>query len=171
MPPRYRIRPATEADLDVLARHRMDMFLEMGGHDESEFPAHARAYKRWARAMMRKGRFAPYVAELRGAPVASGAVWLRERHPSPPTNVLLEPYIMSMYTAPEHRGHGLASRIVKEHLKWAKEKGFARAVLHASKMGRRVYPALGFERTWEMRADLAPTRRSSRGSRTRSGSR
>lgn len=165
----YRLREATEDDLDLMARHRMDMFLDMGGHSEAEFPAHARAYKRWARRMMRNGRYACIVAERNGVPVASGCVWLRDRHPSPPLNARFEPYILSMYTSPAHRGKGLARRIVQRLLRWCKERGYQKAVLHAAPMGRGVYARLGFERTWEMRVELS--RPTSRASRTRSGSR
>ena len=76
--PRDALRPATEDDLDLLARHRFAMFLDMGGHEPAEFPAGARPSKRWARRMMRADRLAAFLVEKGGEPVASGAVWLRE---------------------------------------------------------------------------------------------
>ncbi len=57
---------------------------------------------------------------------------------------------MSMFTEPWFRGKGVASRIVKESVAWCKENGFSWVVLHASRMGRRLYPGLGFRRSWEM---------------------
>lgn len=150
----YSLRPATPADLPLLAEHRNGMFRDMGGHEESEFAEHAKAYRVWARRMMRAGRFAAFIAEKGGAPVASGAVWLQDVQPRPPDNRLLVPYVLSMYTAPEHRGRGLAARIVKACVAWSKERGHDRVVLHAAPMGRKVYAKLGFERTWEMLLDL-----------------
>jgi GNAT superfamily N-acetyltransferase len=59
-----------------------------------------------------------------------------------------------MYTEHAHRGKGVATKIVKESIRWAKAKGFPRMTLHASEMGRSVYEKLGFHQTWEMKIDL-----------------
>lgn len=74
-----------------------------------------------------------------------------------------------MFTAREHRGKGIAQRIVQAAVKQAKRGGYPRVTLHASEMGRPIYDKLGWERTWEMKYPL--TRRSSHPSKKRSNSR
>jgi GNAT superfamily N-acetyltransferase len=59
-----------------------------------------------------------------------------------------------MYTEPEWRRRGLASRLVQEAVKWAKRDGYSEIRLHASSMGRRIYIRQGFKRTWEMKREL-----------------
>jgi len=64
------------------------------------------------------------------------------------------PYVLSMYTEPEFRGRGVASRIVREMMRRSRARGFGRIVLHASRFGRSVYERLGFESGSEMRREL-----------------
>jgi GNAT superfamily N-acetyltransferase len=79
--------------------------------------------------------------------------------PSQPRPVLLGrgevPYILSMYTEPEFRRRGVASRLVREMVRWSKARGYGRVLLHASRYGRPVYERLGFEPSSEMRRELA----------------
>ena len=158
--PGYSVRRATVRDLDVLVRHRRGMFEDMGGHDPERLDLHDRSYRRWARQRLRTKRFLAWVAVTSGGDaVASGAVWLQDVQPNPRIGLGPVPYLLSMYTVREHRGKGLASRIVREAMRWAKREGYPRMTLHASDMGRGVYLRLGWERTWEMRARLGAARR------------
>jgi GNAT superfamily N-acetyltransferase len=77
-----------------------------------------------------------------------------EQQPRPGLPARLEPYLLSMYTDPAYRGRGLASRIVRATMTWARRNGYRRMTLHAAPLGRGVYRKHGFERTWEMRALL-----------------
>jgi len=151
---RYTIRLATPRDLDALVRHRRGMWEDIGGYEARQLDAHDRLYRRWAREKMRTGKFIAWVASHRGEVVASGSVWLQPTQPHPKVRLGPVPYLLSMYTDPEHRGKGLATRIVLEATQWAKREGYARMTLHASDMGRGVYRRLGWERTCEMRVRL-----------------
>lgn len=100
---------------------------------------------------MKAGLLHGYIVNTsRGRPAASGCVWLRETQPAPGRPATLTPYVLSMYTEPEFRRNGLASMIIEEATKWGRKKGYHKMVLHASKVGRKVYAKLGWERTWEM---------------------
>ncbi len=88
-------------------------------------------------------------------------VWLPEAQPRPGELDLPRPYLMSMYTVPSFRGRGVATRIVRASLDWAREHGYRRFTLHASDMGRSVYERLGFTPGREMVIDLARRRRTS----------
>jgi GNAT superfamily N-acetyltransferase len=147
-----RIRRATLRDLETLLRHRRRMFEDMGLHfSGEEWAIGDREYRRWVRRLMPRGEFTSWIAVTSdGEPAASGAVWLQERQPRPGMPPHKTPYLLSMYTEPAYRGRGLASRIVKESMRWAKARGFLYMTLHASKEGRRVYKKLRFKRSWEM---------------------
>lgn len=150
-----RLRRATPDDLDTLVRHRRAMFEAMAvDADEASHRRHARAYRAWARQRMRTGRFLGWIVEERGAPVASGCVWVKKVHPSPGRRTLDEPYLLSMFTEPAHRGKGHAERIVRAAIAWSRRGGYPRLTLHASEMGRPLYERLGFERRWEMKLEL-----------------
>ncbi|MDE1820026.1 MAG: GNAT family N-acetyltransferase [Euryarchaeota archaeon] len=156
-----RIRRATIRDLDVLVLHRHRMFSDLDHWDQIDPPALAavgRAYRPWLRERMRSGRLVAFLAEDpdRIPPLGSGCVWLREGPPRPRWTRGTFPYIMNMYTVPEARGRGVATRILKEALRWCRTQGFPRVVLNASDMGRPVYARVGFEPGSEMRFEFVP---------------
>ncbi len=154
---RVMVRKATLRDMDVLVDHRRRLFSELHPEAKFDYSAWAREYKRFVRKHMRGKRFVAFLTQRKdGAVIATGAVWIKDVPPRPmaPPVWIKEPYLLSMYTLPEYRGYGLATRIVKEAMKWSKSKGFSRMSLHASEMGRPVYKKLGWERGWEMRIRL-----------------
>lgn len=153
---RFRIRRATLRDLDILVEQRHRMFDAFRKVTKEEHEVGDREYRKWARRLMEKGELVGWIAETvpgRKA-VAGGAVWLLEHQPRPGVPAGKTPYLLSMYTDPGHRGRGLATRIVREAMRWSRENGYRRMTLHASRFGRGVYRRLGWERTWEMRVVL-----------------
>jgi GNAT superfamily N-acetyltransferase len=159
-----RLRRAGPGDLDLLVQHRRKMWEEIGGRPESELDRADPIYRRWARRELEAHHLIAFVVEgPDGRPAGSGAVWLVPTQPRPgPLGRPRMPYLMSMYTDPAYRGHGVASRIVRATVRWARREGYARVFLHASAMGRSVYARLGFVPGNEMRLDLAPPRRPGR---------
>ena len=55
-----------------------------------------------------------------------------------------------MFTERAWRRRGLARRLMELAIEWARVKGVAKLVLHASPQGRPLYERLGFEPTNEM---------------------
>ncbi|MCI4335084.1 MAG: GNAT family N-acetyltransferase [Thermoplasmata archaeon] len=154
-------------DAPSLLEHRYQMFVDIGNYSHRLLRAHLRWYALWAQRMRRERRFRAWGWEAAdGELVASGALWLQEGRPHPFLGPGFQPYILSMYTAPAHRGKGLAAEIVREMLRWSAGRNYGRVILHASPMGRPVYEALGFIDGPEMRFNLfahgAPSRRRSR---------
>lgn len=145
-----RLRRATLRDLDTLVAHRRGMWDDIGGYTDADLDAADQVYRRWARARLASGRLVGWIAEIRGEPAGSGCVWVQRVQPRPRHPTGLTPYLMSMYTAPHHRGRGIAARIVGEARHWAKTEGYPRMTLHAALMGRAIYERAGYERTWEM---------------------
>lgn len=148
------VRAATVDDLPMLVRHRRGMFLDMAPYPADQLDGQDRAYLPWLIERLQNGRVAGFVACLGELPVASGCVWLRERHPAPGYDGGMVPYLLSMFTEHTHRGGGAARAIVEAALEWSREQGAPVLELHASEMGRPIYERMGFERTWEMRLSL-----------------
>jgi GNAT superfamily N-acetyltransferase len=156
---RFLVRRATTKDLDVLVEHRKRMWEDMGEVDQST-PEADRVYKRWARTRLKSGRFVGFVVETpKGDVAGTGCVWIMDTQPNPWNPEGKTPYLLSMYTRPEHRGQGVATRIVEEAIAFCKKRGFHVMRLHASEQGRSVYAKLGFERSWEMRLDWSARQR------------
>ncbi len=150
MPP-SRVRIATIGDLDLLVRHRRGMWEDIADFTRVQLDAGDRVYRQWLRARMKSGRFVGFIVESStGEPVASGGLWLLPDRPRPTWKKRVVPYLMSMYTEPDHRGRGHGTRIVREAIRWARRHGFERMTLHASDYGQGIYRREGFRRTPEM---------------------
>jgi GNAT superfamily N-acetyltransferase len=93
---------------------------------------------------------------VRGGEVVAGVGvvprWLLPRPRFPRGS--FDAYVLNVYTEPAHRRRGLARRLMREVLAWARRKGAAIVSLHASDAGRPVYEGLGFKEGREMRIRL-----------------
>jgi len=157
----YRIRRATAADAGVLARHRAEMFRDMGqlpdGLSDTLIDA-ARAYFTQAIA---DGRYVGWVAELddrSGEIVAGAGLQLRELLPRPDAvreRLVRGPQalVLNVYTERAWRRRGVADALLRELLRSCRGNGIESVVLHASGEGRPLYEKLGFTPTNEMRYD------------------
>ena len=155
----YRIRRATAADAGVLARHRAEMFRDMGqlpdGLSDTLIDA-ARAYFTQAIA---DGRYVGWVAELddrSGETIAGAGLQLRELLPRPDVareRLVRGPQalVLNVYTERAWRRRGVADALLRELLRWCRGNGIESVVLHASGEGRPLYEKLGFTPTNEMR--------------------
>jgi GNAT superfamily N-acetyltransferase len=142
-------------DLDSLVHQRREMWKALGVRNTEQHVKGDRVYKRWARARLRNHELMAWIVKSADGRVAGGGcVWLEPVQPRPQWSSMVQPYLLSMYTEPEFRNRGVASMVVKEAVKWCKENGYERLMLHASEMGRGLYSRLGFKRTWEMRLNL-----------------
>jgi len=161
---RFRVRRATLRDLDALILQRHGMWEDMGVRDRVMLDDSDRAYRKWARPEIERGRLIGWIVEAPGRVIAGGGcLWLRPAIPKPGVSKHIEPYLVSMFTEPGFRRKGVASRVISEAMAWCKRNGYSRMLLHASEKGRRLYLRSGFSRTWEMRLKLGNTRRAGGG--------
>ena len=75
---------------------------------------------------------------------ACGSLCLFERLPYPGNPAGREGYLLNVYTRPEFRGKGYATRILEEMIRFAGKNGIGRLWLSASDMGRPLYRRAGF---------------------------
>jgi GNAT superfamily N-acetyltransferase len=151
------IRRATVADAAVLARHRAEMFRDMGDLPDALYAELLGATRAWIERAIPAGEYVAWLATPLGSDevVAGAGVHLRPIIPRPRDRRRIEHgpqgLIVNVFTERPWRRRGIAERVMRELLAWARQAGVANLVLHASPEGRRLYERLGFEQTNEMR--------------------
>jgi GNAT superfamily N-acetyltransferase len=149
------VRPATEADIPVLAEHRVALRI-----DEHGLPFEARRLARDATVtayaeLFATGEFFAWIGERDGTVAGSVCAWLRRMLPIEDGRRPLDARVQAMYIFPEHRRSGLGTALMNALLDVMRELGVRRVYLHPSESGRRFYPAFGFLPSDEMELILA----------------
>jgi GNAT superfamily N-acetyltransferase len=157
----YRIRRATAADAGVLARHRAEMFRDMGDLPDGLHDTLVEASRAYFTQAIAEGGYIGWVAELDDPSreiVAGAGLQLRELLPRPDgarQRLVRGPQalVLNVYTERAWRRGGVADALMRELLQWCRGNGIESVVLHASDEGRPLYEKLGFTPTNEMRYD------------------
>src|SRR5258706_9105954 len=108
----YRVREATLVDADVLVRHRIGMFTDMGlTLDAAALDA---AFRVWLAEKMREGIYRAWLAEAEDGTVAGGGgISILPRPPGPRYMGDKIAVVYNVYTEPAHRRPGLPRVIMK----------------------------------------------------------
>lgn len=140
-------RFATFEDIDTLVSTRMDILIDMlkldPSTDMSELEAVTRPY--YERALTDGSQLAVLVYDGDKF-VGAGAVCLYAVMPTFYNMSGKRGYIMNMYTIPEYRGQGIATKTVDMLVKKCKELGYTHITLSATDMGQPVYEKYGFKK-------------------------
>lgn len=154
------VRLATAADVPLLARHRAEMFRDMGDlPDDGHYSTLLASAEREMTAWLAGGDYVGFVASPQGRPgeiVAGAGIQIRKLLPRPLSGgggIRLGPeaIVLNVFTERAWRRQGIAELLLRHVIEWAKGHGIARLVLHASPDGRPLYERLGFVPTNEMR--------------------
>ncbi len=142
------VRRATVEDIDVLARLRVALQREMG-HLAADTPedAFVEATRRYLAEALPSGAFIAWMAVADGQVVASSGLIFIARPPSARNLSGREAHILNMYTVPEWRGRGIATRLLRELIGAARDADAHRIWLHASADGQPIYEKAGFAAT------------------------
>jgi GNAT superfamily N-acetyltransferase len=144
----HNIRPATRADLPTLLAFRMSMIWEIFGGETDKPPwdpdAVREANVRWLDEHMDRD-FVAWIAEVDAQPVGTAAIMWFPHPPGPRKLTGLEAYVLNVYTKPEFRRRGIARALMARVVDEARAKGVGRIWLRASREGRPLYEAIGFD--------------------------
>ncbi len=127
------------------------MFVAMGGRQESTLDAMSCAFEPWVARMIAADKYAGWITEDDGRPVASAGIFVLDWPPHP-----LDPageqrgYLLNMFVEPEFRSRGLAHALVDLCLAEARSRGLRVVALHSSDAGRSIYETAGFHASNEM---------------------
>jgi GNAT superfamily N-acetyltransferase len=146
------IRPATIADAETIAGHRRAMFYGMGYRDAAALDAMVAAFLPWLRQRMACTEYLAWLAlSPDGAIIAGLGLWLMDWPPHMIGPGAPRGNILNVYTEPAYRLQGIARNLMNVALDWCRANGVRAVILHASKDGQKLYEALGFKPTNEMR--------------------
>lgn len=139
----YRVREATLRDADVLVRHRIAMFTDMGlSFDAGELD---RAFRVWLAELMPAGTYRAWLAHTFDGEVAGGGgITIIPWPPGPRYAGDRLAFVYNVYTEPVHRRRGLAKLIMETIHGWCREEGIGSMALNASQDGKPLYEALGY---------------------------
>jgi len=156
----FDIRLATVGDAPVLARHRVEMFRDMGRLATGAVAEALRsAAEPELRAWVAAGSYIGWLAVPSEAPheVAGGAgLQLRPLLPRPTDDgqaITMGPegYVLNVFVERAWRRRGVARLLMGRVLAYVREHGIARCTLHPSVEGKPLYESLGFTPTTELR--------------------
>lgn len=146
----YTLRTLTGADLDLVCRHRAEMFREAGTPDPT-LAAMDAPFRDWLQPRLHDGRYFGFAAEHAGDAIA--AVGLMEidwpPHPQHPGDDR-RGYVLNVYVEPAHRGRGVARMLMDASDVEFRRRGIGYAILHSTTAGRPVYERAGWSATSEM---------------------
>lgn len=143
-------RPVIPADLDLVCRHRHEMFKASGRTDEALAPMSA-AFRGWLEPRLASGDYFGWIAAEGGAPIAGLGMMVIDwpPHPSHPMQAA-RGYILNVFVEPERRGQGIARALMDLAMTEARRRGLQYMILHATAQGRPMYEKLGWAQTAEM---------------------
>jgi GNAT superfamily N-acetyltransferase len=152
----YDFRPVTAADLELVCRHRHEMFKASGRTDEVLAPM-TEAFREWLRPRLASGAYFGWIADHAASPVAGLGMMEIDwpPHPSHPVEGR-RGYVLNLnvFVESQHRGRGLAKSLMDLAVGEGRRRGIAYMVLHATRMGRPMYEKLGWTQTSEMSIGL-----------------
>ena len=141
----FTYRLATINDIELLARTRVIFFAE--GNTEINDSQKAALYennKAYFKDAIKDGSFVAYLAYDGDTLAATSGINFYMTPPSPKNLIGKTAYISNIYTKPDYRGKGIATRLFEMTLAEAKKRGCGKATLIASDMGRSIYEKQGF---------------------------
>lgn len=149
------IRKGSASDAGTVVAHRRAMFHEMGYRDEQALDRMCAAFEPWLVGRMQSGEYLAWFAVRADGAVAAGlGLWLMDWPPHMIGPGARRGNILNVYTEPHSRRLGLARALMETALGWCRDNGIRAVILHASSDGRRLYEALGFKSTNEMRLEI-----------------
>jgi ribosomal protein S18 acetylase RimI-like enzyme len=146
-------RPITPRDLDLVCRHREEMFRESNapGRTEDVLKAMTAAFRIWAEPRLKDGSYFGYIVEDAGAPVAGIGLMIIDwpPHPSHPLEDK-RGYVLNVFIEASHRRRGLGNMLMELGEAELRTRGVSYGVLHATRMGKPLYERMGWTGTSEM---------------------
>jgi GNAT superfamily N-acetyltransferase len=144
-------RMGTFKDLGLFVEHWLSMWKTVHPERKEEIEGKREFARKWFTDKFSSNQLALFIAGISDGNVAgTGCLLIREDWLRPSTFQLFHPYILSLYTIPEFRNRGVASKIVESMLSWSRERGYDRVGLHTSAGGRKLFARFGFKNTSEM---------------------
>lgn len=143
--PGFEIRQVATGDVDLICRHREEMFRD-AGEDEATLQVMTEHFRRWLEPRLADGYYLGYIINCRGEVAGGVGMMLIDWPPHPRhPNADKRGYILNLYVEPGYRRMGIASRLMQLAEEELSRRGATLLVLHATEKGRPLYLQLGWE--------------------------
>jgi ribosomal protein S18 acetylase RimI-like enzyme len=142
--PPVEVRAVTPDDLELICRHREEMFRDAGS-DEQVLPVMTDNFRPWLEPRLADGSYSGFVLTCGGAPAGGVGLMLIDwpPHPLHPTTDR-RGYVLNLFVEPEYRRRGLARRLMELAEQELTRRGASLLILHATEKGRPLYSQLGW---------------------------
>lgn len=151
-------RPLQASDLELVCRHREEMFRDAGRSDDL-LALMTEHFREWVRPRLLDGTYFGYVMVDDTVPVAGIGLMLIDWPPHPEHPMQdKRGYVLNVFVEPSHRNRGLARELMHLADTEFARRGAVYAVLHATEKGRPLYQGLGWKGTTEMAKTLDVSR-------------
>jgi ribosomal protein S18 acetylase RimI-like enzyme len=137
-------RRATAQDIEILTTLRLAFLAELSGADPSDGTLRSSITQYFTESIP-ANRFTAFLAQADTTVVSVGGLIYDQHAPSNRNPSGREGYIMNLYTLPEFRRRGIASRILQMLIDEARQNQCGKIALHANPAARSIYQKLGFE--------------------------
>lgn len=138
------IRKATIADIPQLVELRLALLKEANEIKE-DITALKVSIENYFTKNIPTDNFISYIAVCKKMILACSGLIFYEVPPFPADITGKVAYIMNMYTRPNYRGYGIATKLFDEIMREAKEQGYIKITLNATDMGKSIYKKFGFK--------------------------
>jgi ribosomal protein S18 acetylase RimI-like enzyme len=150
-------RGLTAADMDLICRHREEMFRASSapGRTEEVLRTMTMHFREWLTPRLADGSYFGFIVEDDGNPVAGIGLMLIDwpPHPSHPDQDK-RGYVLNVFVEPDYRRRGLGKFLMDAGDAELIRRGVVFCVLHATRMGTPLYEHLGWSKTSEMSKSL-----------------
>jgi ribosomal protein S18 acetylase RimI-like enzyme len=154
MEPIFFYRRAKIEDVTALVALRRAFLEEISGTKVSE-PKIVESLAGYFSDGITSGQFVAFLTQAHSQVIASSGLVIHRHPPSVNNPTGREAYIMNMYTVPEYRRRGIATKLLDMLVDHARENGCGKVSLHAMEKGGAIYSRAGFEKIeTEMRLRL-----------------
>ena len=155
-------RPVRADDLELVCRHREEMFRASNapGRTEDVLKAMSAAFRIWLQPHLKDRSYFGFVVEDAGEPAAGIGLMVIDwpPHPSHPREDK-RGYVLNLFVESSYRQRGLGNMLMELGEAEFRRRGVSYGVLHATRMGKPLYERTGWVGTSEMAKLLTSTDR------------
>lgn len=152
---KYRVRPATVADLPLIVSQRHAMFEAMGYVNRAQLELTDAKFVEWVTDKLERGEYLGWFLADEGNRVVAGAgLWIMEWPPHAIDQSTRRGNILNVYAEPEYRDEAGLRRLLIQILDYCRDHGIRTVIVNPAEPVRPLFESLGFGGTSEYKIQV-----------------